>query len=186
MQRTRRIIPGFGLTMGYTITYLTLLVLIPLGALLLRTSRLSWSEFWAIVTDPLVVSSYKVTFRASLIAAGVNGVFGLLVAWVLVRYPLPGRRIFDALIDFPFALPTAVAGLTFSNLYLESGWVGQLSRPIAGSLNWVLDVVGASARVPSDFLALSNTGSGIVVALIFVGLPFVVRTVQPVLQEWDP
>ena len=186
MARSRRTIPGFGLTMGYTLTYLTLLVLIPLGALFLRTMRLSWGEFWEIVTDPLVVASYKVTFSASLTAAVINGVFGLLVAWVLVRYPLPGRRIFDALIDFPFALPTAVAGLTFSSLYLESGWIGQLSRPVAAVLNGGLELIGTSARVAPDFLALSNTSGGIVVALVFVGLPFVVRTVQPVLQEWDP
>jgi sulfate transport system permease protein len=185
MPASRRVIPGFGLTLGYTLTYLTLLVLIPLGALVLRTARLSWSEFWNIVTDPLVVASYKVTLSASLIAALVNGVFGLLVAWVLVRYPLPLKRVFDALIDFPFALPTAVAGLTFSNLYLPDGWIGGFGAHVAGATNSVLQLFNSSARVPSDFLALSGTNAGIVIVLIFVGLPFVVRTVQPVLQEWD-
>ena len=185
MPASRRVIPGFGLTLGYTLTYLTLLVLIPLGALALRTARLSWAEFWAIVTDPLVVSSYKVTLSASLIAAAVNGVFGLLVAWVLVRYPLPLKRVLDALIDFPFALPTAVAGLTFSNLYLPDGWIGRMGVHVANVLNPVLAAVGIDSRIPPDFLALSGTHAGIVIVLIFVGLPFVVRTVQPVLQEWD-
>jgi sulfate/thiosulfate transport system permease protein len=185
MSKPRRLIPGFGLTMGYTVTYLTLLVLIPLGALVLRTARLSWGEFWEIATDPFVVASYKVTLRASIIAAAVNGVFGLLVAWVLVRYPLPGKRIFDALIDFPFALPTAVAGLTFSSLYLPNGWIGQVGRPLASVCNSLLAAVGADGRVAPDFLAFSGSQGGIVIVLIFVGLPFVVRTVQPVLQDWD-
>jgi sulfate/thiosulfate transport system permease protein len=105
---------------------------------------------------------------------------------VLVRYPMPGRRFFDAMIDFPFALPTAVAGLTFSNLYLKTGWIGGIGAKVAGTLNWLLAHAGASARVPADFLAFSGTNAGIVIVLVFVGLPFVVRTVQPVLQEWDP
>jgi sulfate transport system permease protein len=184
MPQTRRVIPGFGLTMGYTVTYLTLLVLIPLAALVLRTARLSWSEFWNLVTDPLVVASYKVTFSASIIAAVINGVFGLLVAWVLVRYPLPLKRLFDSLIDFPFALPTAVAGLTFSNLYLPTGWIGRASVPIAITLNKLLSLF-TDSRIPENFLALTGTRGGIVIVLVFVGLPFVVRTVQPVLQEWD-
>lgn len=184
MPQDRRVIPGFGLTLGYTVTYLTLLVLIPLGALVLRTARLSWREFWNIATDPLVVASYKVTFTASLIAAIVNGVFGLLVAWVLVRYPLPFKRLFDSLIDFPFALPTAVAGLTFSSLYLSNGWIGRAGASVAAALNQPLAIL-TDARIPEDFLALTGTRGGIVVVLIFVGLPFVVRSVQPVLQEWD-
>jgi sulfate/thiosulfate transport system permease protein len=186
MARSARIIPGLPLTLGYTLTYLSLLVLIPLGALVLKSARLSWAEFWGTMTDPVVVASFKLTFGASLLAALINAVFGLLVAWVLVRYPLPGRRLFDAMIDFPFALPTAVAGLTFSNLYLPDGWIGQLGAPIARAVNPLLALVGADVRLSADFLAFSNTTAGIVVVLVFVGLPFVVRTVQPVLQEWEP
>lgn len=184
--KQRRIIPGFHLSMGYTLFYMTLLVLVPLGALFLRTAQLSWADFWRTVTDPIVVASYKLTFGAALAAAGINAVFGLLVAWVLVRYTLPGKRIFDALIDFPFALPTAVAGLTFSSLYIKDGWIGGLGPPIAGVVNAVLGGVGADARLAGDFLTFSNTNAGVVIVLVFVGLPFVVRTVQPVLQEWEP
>lgn len=184
--RTTRIIPGFPLTMGYTLTYLSLLVLIPLGALVLKTAQLSWSEFIGTMRDPIVVSAFKVTFRSAFLAAAINAVFGLLVAWVLVRYSVPGRRFFDAMIDFPFALPTAVAGLTFSNLYLPDGWIGGVGAKLAVGVNAVLSLFGASTRLPPDFLAFSGTNAGIVVVLVFVGLPFVVRTVQPVLQEWDP
>lgn len=184
--KQRRIIPGFHLSMGYTLFYMTLLVLVPLGALFLRTAQLSWADFWRTVTDPIVVASYKLTFGAALAAAGINAVFGLLVAWVLVRYTLPGKRIFDALIDFPFALPTAVAGLTFSSLYVKDGWIGGLGPPIAGGVNAVLGAVGADARLAGDFLTFSNTNAGVVIVLVFVGLPFVVRTVQPILQEWEP
>ena len=186
MPRSTRVIPGFPLSLGYTLTYLSLLVLIPLGALILKSAKLSWAEFWGTMTDPVVVAAFKLTFSASLIAALINAVFGFLVAWVLVRYPLPGRRFFDAMIDFPFALPTAVAGLTFSNLYLKDGWIGGLGEPIARVVNRVLGAVGVDARLSGDFLAFSNTNAGIVVVLVFVGLPFVVRTVQPVLQEWEP
>ncbi len=186
MPRSTRVIPGFPLSLGYTLTYLSLLVLIPLGALVLKSAQLTWAEFWGTMTDPVVVASFKLTFSAALVAALINAVFGFLVAWVLVRYPLPGRRFFDAMIDFPFALPTAVAGLTFSNLDLKDGWLGGLGEPIAHAVNGVLGAVGASARLSGDFLAFSNTSAGIVVVLVFVGLPFVVRTVQPVLQEWEP
>ena len=181
-----RTLPGFPLSLGYTLTYLSLLVLIPLGALVLKSAQLSWAEFWGTMADPVVIASFKLTFSASLVAALINAVFGFLVAWVLVRYPLPGRRFFDAMIDFPFALPTAVAGLTFSNLYLKEGWIGGLGEPIARVVNGVLGAVGADARLSGDFLAFSNSNAGIVVVLVFVGLPFVVRTVQPVLQEWEP
>lgn len=184
--KRRRIIPGFHLSMGYTLFYMTLLVLVPLGALFLRTAQLSWADFWRTVTDPIVVASYKLTFGAALAAAGINAVFGLLVAWVLVRYTLPGKRIFDALIDFPFALPTAVAGLTFSSLYVKDGWIGGVGPPIARVVNAVLGAVGADARLAGDFLTFSNTNAGVVIVLVFVGLPFVVRTVQPILQEWEP
>ncbi|WP_131194415.1 ABC transporter permease [Lichenihabitans psoromatis] len=190
MSATPRVIPGFSLTLGYTLFYLSLLVLIPLGALVFKTTQLTWAEFWGTVSDPVVVASYRLTFGASAIAALVNAVFGLMVAWVLVRYSFPGRRIFDALIDFPFALPTAVAGLTFSNLYLKTGWIGGLGDNIVGALNRVGSLVGWRDPLPADALsgldfAYTNTNVGVVLVLIFVGLPFVVRTVQPVLQEWD-
>ena len=200
---SKRIIPGFSLSMGYTLTYLTLIVLIPLAALVLKSMELTWAEFWTAATDPTVVSSYKVTFGASVAAAIVNGFFGLIVAWVLVRYPLPGKRFLDALIDFPFALPTAVAGLTFSNLYTRDGWIGGIGQTwawwpiskiwngLAFLVNQVFSMIGAAPLGPAsaDFLALSSrsqeTNLGIVVVLIFVGLPFVVRTVQPVLMEFE-
>src|SRR5689334_24219540 len=120
---TRRILPGFGLSLGFTLFYLGLLVLVPLGALVVKTTQLSWAEFWRTVTDPVVVASYRLSFQASFAAALINGVFGLVVAWVLVRYSFPGRRILDAVVDFPFAVPTAVAGLTFANLYTRAGWI---------------------------------------------------------------
>ncbi len=191
MRRTVRIIPGLPLTLGYTVFILSLLVLLPLAALLARTAQLSWAEFRDTITDPLVVASYRLTFGASAIAALLNAVFGLLVAWVLVRYRFPGRRLFDALIDFPFALPTAVAGLTFSSLYLKTGWIGGLGDNLAGAVNAAGRMVGTGDLLGPDALsgldfAYTNTNTGIVLVLIFVGLPFVVRTVQPVLQELDP
>jgi sulfate/thiosulfate transport system permease protein len=160
-----RIIPGFPLTLGYTLTYLSLLVLIPLGALILKSAQLSWGEFWGTMTDPTVVSAFKVTFKSATLAAVINAIFGLLVAWVLVRYPMPGRRFFDAMIDFPFALPTAVAGLVYATLYVKNGWLGQFLVP--------LGIEGAYTRL------------GIVLVLVFTGFPFVVRTVQPVLEALD-
>ena len=188
--RPARLIPGLPLTLGYTLFYLSALVLIPLAGMVFKTTQLSWSEFWQTVTDPIVVASYRLTFTASAIAAAVNGIFGLIVAWVLVRENFPGRRFFDALIDLPFALPTAVAGLTFSSLYLANGWIGGLGSHLAGFLNWVGGLTGFGELVSADALSwlnfpYSNTNTGIVLVLIFVGLPFVVRTVQPVLREWD-
>ena len=187
-----RVMPGLPLTLGYTGLYLSALVLLPLGALLLKTAQLSPAEFWATVTSPVVVASYRLTFGASAIAALCNAVFGLVVAWTLVRYSFPGRRILDALIDFPFALPTAVAGLTFSSLYLKTGWIGGLGDSIVAVLNRVGhalgregDLLGADALSALDF-PYANTNAGVVLVLVFVGLPFVVRTVQPVLQELDP
>jgi sulfate/thiosulfate transport system permease protein len=185
-----RLVPGLPLTLGYTLFYLSVLVLIPLAGMVFRTAQLGWSGFWQTVTDPIVVASYRLTFTAAAIAAAVNGVFGLIVAWVLVREPFPGRRLFDALIDFPFALPTAVAGLTFSSLYLADGWIGGLSRHVAGSINGVAGLAGFGEVLSDDALSwlnfpYSNTNTGIVLVLIFVGLPFVVRTVQPVLRDWD-
>lgn len=157
-------LPGFGLSMGYAVLYLSLLVLIPLAALPLESASLGWERFWAVVTEPRVVASYKLTFGASLIAALVNMVFGLVVAWCLVRYRFPGKKIIDALVDLPFALPTAVAGIALTALYAPNGWLG------APLQRWF-------------DLKVAYTPIGIVIALIFIGLPFVVRTVQPVLED---
>lgn len=189
--RPSRLIPGLPLTLGYTLFYLSALVLIPLAGLALKTAQLTWDEFWQTVTDPVVLASFELTFGASAAAAAVNGVFGLIAAWVLVREPFPGRRLFDALIDFPFALPTAVAGLTFSQLYLPDGWIGGLGRHLAQAINGLCGLAGIGPVLSDDALSwlsfpFTNTNAGIVIVLIFVGLPFVVRTVQPVLRDWDP
>jgi sulfate/thiosulfate transport system permease protein len=165
MRRSRGVLPGFGLSLGITCTYLSLMVLLPLATIVVRTTDLSWSAFWATISNPRVVASYRVTFGASLVAALVNTVFGLLVAWVLVRYRFPGRRVVDAMVDLPFALPTAVAGIALTTLYATNGWAGSLLEPFG--------------------LKVSYTWLGITVALIFIGLPFVVRTVQPVLDDLE-
>jgi len=159
----KRVLPGFKLTLGYTLFYLCLIVLIPLSALVLKTFTLTWEQFWAAVSSPRVVASYQLTFGASLIAALVNAVFGLLVAWVLVRYPFPGKKIIDALVDLPFALPTAVAGISLTALLASNGLIGSLIEPHG--------------------IQLAFNRNGVVIALIFIGLPFVVRTVQPVLED---
>jgi sulfate/thiosulfate transport system permease protein len=164
-QTSRSVLPGFGLSLGITCTYLSLVVLLPLATVFARTSELSGSALWAIVTAPRVMASYRVTFGASLVAALINTVFGLLVAWVLVRYRFPGRRVVDAMVDLPFALPTAVAGIALTTLYASNGWIG--SR---------LDLLG---------IKVAYTWLGITVALVFIGLPFVVRTVQPVLDDLE-
>ena len=189
-RRRVRALPGFPLALGYTTLYLSLLVLLPLGVLLLDAARLTWSQFWRTVADPIVVAAYELTFGATFAATTVNSVAGLLVAWVLVRYRFPGRRICDAIVDFPFALPTAVAGLTFSNLYLPTGWIGALGKNLTASINSAAAAAGIAARLPDralDWLRFpySNTNIGVAIVLIFVGLPFVVRSVQPVLQDWD-
>ena len=158
-----RVLPGFRLTLGYTLAYLFLIVLIPLSALVFKTFTLSWEQFWAAVASERVVASYQLTFGASFLAALVNVVFGLLIAWVLVRYRFPGKRVLDALVDLPFALPTAVAGISLTALLADNGWVGQLLAPHG--------------------IQLAFNRNGIVIALIFIGLPFVVRTVQPVLED---
>jgi sulfate/thiosulfate transport system permease protein len=163
--RAPSVIPGFGLTLGFTVTYLTLIVLIPLAGVVWRTTELGWAEFFAIATDERTVSALKVSFGTALIAAAVNVVFGVLVAWVLVRYRFPGRRIVDAAVDLPFALPTAVAGIALAAIYAPNGWIGQFLAPLG--------------------IKVAFTPLGIVVALIFIGLPFVVRTVQPVMEEID-
>ncbi len=162
---SRRVLPGFGLTMGFTLLYLSLVVLIPLSALAFKTATLSWAQLWSTVSSPRVVASYQLTFGTSLVAATINLFAGTLVAWVLVRYPFPGRRFVDALIDLPFALPTAVAGIALTALYAPNGWIG---APLAA--------VGVK---------VAFTPLGVLVALVFIGLPFVVRSVQPVLQDLD-
>ncbi len=157
------ILPGFNLALGFTLLYLSLIVLIPLSAAFIRTAELTWPEFWTIVTTPRVMASYRLTFGASFAAALVNAVFGLLVAWVLVRYHFPGKKLVDALVDLPFALPTAVAGIALTALYAGNGWIGQFLEPMG--------------------FKVAFTPFGIFVALTFIGLPFVVRTVQPVLED---
>jgi sulfate transport system permease protein len=163
---SRRVLPGFGLTMGLTVFYLSLIVLIPLATLPARTLTMPWAAFRATITDPRVIASYQLSVTASLAAAAVNAVFGFAVAWVLVRYSFPGRRLVDALIDLPFALPTAVAGIVLTTLYAPNGWLGE---PLAR--------LGVT---------VAFTPLGITVALIFIGLPFVVRTLQPVIEDLDP
>jgi len=166
IRRGHRVLPGFGLALGFTLFYLVLVVLVPLSTLFWKSSSLGWSAFWDTVTAPRVVASYKLTFGASLLAAAVNAVFGMVVTWVLVRYRFPGRRLMDALVDFPFALPTAVAGIALTTLYAPNGWLGA-----------PLERLGIKAAF---------TPLGITLALIFIGLPFVVRTLQPVLESLDP
>ncbi len=160
---TRRVLPGFKVTLGFTLFYLSVIVLIPLSALVFKTFTLTWDQFVAAVSSPRVVASYQLTFGASFLAALVNAVFGLLVAWVLVRYSFPGKKIVDALVDLPFALPTAVAGISLTALLASNGWVGSLLEPYG--------------------INLAFNRNGVVIALIFIGLPFVVRTVQPVLED---
>jgi sulfate transport system permease protein len=166
LARRHSVLPGFSLTLGFTVFWLSLIVLLPLSTLFLESATLGREALWATVTSPRALASYRLTFGASLAAALVNGLFGLVVAWVLVRYPFPGRRLVDALVDLPFALPTAVAGIALTTLYAETGWVG-------GPL--------ARAGVRVAFAPL-----GVVVALTFIGLPFVVRTLQPVIESLDP
>ncbi|RRS01024.1 sulfate ABC transporter permease subunit CysT [Aquabacterium soli] len=162
--RRHSVLPGFDLALGLTIFYLSLIVLIPLSATFLRTvNDLTWPQFVDVVTSPRVVASYKLTFGSSVLAAVVNAVFGLLVAWVLVRYKFFGRRIVDALVDLPFALPTAVAGITLTGLYASNGWIGKYLEPLG--------------------IKVAYTPVGVFVAMTFIGLPFVVRTVQPILED---
>ena len=164
--RAHSVLPGFGIALGCTLLYLGLVVLIPLSAAFVKTFSLSWDGFVAAVTAPPVVASLKLSFGAALVAAAINAVFGLLVAWVLVRYPFPGRRLVDALVDLPFALPTAVAGIALTAIYAPNGWLG---APL-------LEAFG---------LKVAFTPLGVLVALVFIGLPFVVRTVQPVLEDME-
>jgi len=165
LSRPHSVLPGFNLALGYTLFYLGLIVLIPLSAAFIKTFSLTWEAFWNTVSAPRVVASYWLTFRTSLIAAGINAVFGLLTAWVLVRYKFPGKKFIDAIVDLPFALPTAVAGIALTAVYATNGWLG---KPLA------------EAGIKVAFTPL-----GILVALTFIGLPFVVRTVQPVLEDME-
>ena len=185
--KRRNVLPGFGLSLGFTLAYLGLIVLIPLAAAFIKTAGLSWPDFWAAVTAPRVVASYRLSFGVSLLAALVNGFFGLILAWVLVRYTFPGRRVVDALVDLPFALPTAVAGIALSAIYAKNGWVGHWLEPV-----WGAGLQRLSLLVPwvdwKNWLGASIAFDrpGIFLALTFVGLPFVVRTLQPVLAELEP
>ncbi len=160
-----RVLPGFGLTLGLTLVYLSLVVLIPLSAVFLKAATLSWDQLWLIVSAPRVLASFRLSFGASLLAAATNAVFGLTLAWALVRYDFPGKRLVDALVDLPFALPTAVAGIALAALYAGNGWIGQLLAPFG--------------------IKIAFTPVGVLVALVFIGVPFVVRTVQPVLEDLE-
>ena len=163
--RKHSVLPGFSLALGYSVIYLALIVLIPLASVFLKSAELGVGGFWNAVTQPRVLASFKLSFGASLIAAGINVVFGLIFAWVLVRYRFPGKRLVDALIDLPFALPTAVAGIALATLYSKNGWIGGILEPLG--------------------IEVAYTPLGVLVALVFIGLPFVVRTVQPVLEDLE-
>jgi sulfate transport system permease protein len=163
---SRRVLPGFELALGFTLLYLSLVVLIPLSAVFIKSFDLTIAQFWQTVSSPRVLASFRLSFGAAFAAALVNSVFGLLVAWVLVRYTFPGRKLLDALVDLPFALPTAVAGIALTSLYAANGWIGGLLEPLG--------------------IKVAFTPLGVLVALVFIGLPFVVRTVQPVLEDLEP
>jgi sulfate transport system permease protein len=163
--RKVRVLPGFGLSLGFSIFYISLLVLIPLAAVFIKSFDLTWAQFWSTVTNPRVLASYRISFSTAFWAGAINAVFGLLVAWVLVRYRFPGKGLIDSLVDIPFALPTAVAGIALTTIYAKNGWVGSLLDPLG--------------------IKVAYSQSGIIIALVFIGLPFVVRTVQPVLQDLE-
>jgi len=163
--KQRHVLPGFGLSLGFTIFYLSLIVLIPLSCLFFKTATSTWAHVWEAIASPRVVAAYRLTFLASLLAAAINAVFGFITAWVLVRYSFPGKKIIDALVDLPFALPTAVAGIALTALYAPNGWIGQWLAPYG--------------------IQIAFSEWGVLIALTFIGLPFVVRTLQPVLEEMD-
>lgn len=161
----RRVLPGFGLSLGYTIFYLSVIVLIPLSGVFIKTAGMGWADFWHTIWNTRVIAAYKVSFLTALSAAGINAVFGLLIAWVLVRYKFPGKSIVDSLVDLPFALPTAVAGIALTTIYAQNGLIGSKLEPLG--------------------IKVAFTPLGITIALVFIGLPFVVRTVQPILQDLE-
>ncbi|WP_439541658.1 sulfate ABC transporter permease subunit CysT [Hyphomicrobium sp.] len=165
MPRAHRVLPGFGLSLGFTLAYLSLIILIPLSAVFIKTAGMEPARFWHVVTSDRVVASYKLSFGMSLLAAAINMVFGLLLAWAIVRYSFPGRKLIDALVDLPFALPTAVAGISLTAIYAPNGWIGQILAPLG--------------------IKIAFGPAGVLVALIFIGLPFVVRTVQPILEDFE-
>lgn len=160
-----RVLPGFNITLGFTVSYLSLVVLLPLSAVFLKTFTLSWAEFWHVVSSARVIASYRLSFGGALIGAMLNTIFGGIVAWVLVRYRFPGKKLIDAFVDLPFALPTAVAGIALTSLYAPTGWIGQVIEPLG--------------------IKVAFTPLGVIVAMTFIGLPFVVRTVQPVLEDME-
>ena len=164
-RRHKAVLPGFGLTMGYTLVYLSIVVLVPLSTIFFKTFTLGWSDFWTIVTSPRTLAAYKLSFGASLAGAVLNSIFGFIVAWTLVRYSFPGKKLIDVMVDLPFALPTSVAGITLTSIYVQNGWLGRFLVPLG--------------------INVAFTPLGVVVALTFVGLPFVVRTIQPVLEDLD-
>jgi sulfate/thiosulfate transport system permease protein len=165
LKRHHSVLPGFGLTMGFTLVYLSLIVMLPLAALFLKTSTMGWSAFWTTITEPRVLAAYRLSFGASLAGATINAVFGFVVAWVLVRYQFPGKRVVDAMVDLPFALPTAVSGIALTTIFAGNGWLGQWLEPLG--------------------IKVAFTWVGIVIALTLIGLPFVVRTLQPALEDLE-
>ncbi|MDR1190743.1 MAG: sulfate ABC transporter permease subunit CysT [Verrucomicrobiales bacterium] len=191
--RQHRVLPGFGLTMGFTLTYLSLLILIPLAGVIVKSAELGWPHFWHAVSGEFAIASYKLSFGASLAGAAINGVFGLMVAWVLVRYDFPCKRLIDSLVDLPFALPTAVAGIALTTIYSQNGWIGRVFAKdgFIGSAftptgwfgehfppgTWLGDIL------PNNGIPIAYTATGVTIALTFIGLPFVVRTVQPILTD---
>src|SRR6478609_2274932 len=181
----RRVIPGFGLSMGFTVTYLSLIILIPLAALFIKAGGLGPGQWWELLTHPRVIAATKLTFGASAAAAAVSVVFGLLVTWVLVRYDFPGRRLLDAMVDLPFALPTAVAGITLTQIYAPNGWIGQY---IAQAAKWIQHTFAPTGWIGDQVNDWAEKGAaysplGIFIALTFIGFPFVVRTLQPVMED---
>ncbi len=165
MPRAHRVLPGFGLSLGFTLAYLSLIILIPLSAVFIKTAGMEPERFWQVVTSPRVMASYRLSFGMSLLAAAINMVFGLMLAWAIVRYSFPGRKLIDSLVDLPFALPTAVAGISLTAIYAPNGWIGQYLAPLG--------------------IKIAFGPLGVLVALVFIGLPFVVRTVQPILEDFE-
>ena len=190
--KRRSILPGFGLTMGYTLLYTSLIVLIPLAGLFFKTATMTRAEMWKAITDPYLIASLKITFGFSLLAGVINVIFGFITAWTLIRYPFPGRKFIDAMIDLPFALPTSVSGITLATLYARNGWLGGPWKWFAVHANGLmgathLSSVLAAMGLPSVFPdQVAYSQLGILVALVFIGVPFVVRTLEPALQDLDP